>query len=159
MVSAGEAVPTYIVLALLGPSVCALLLRGVTDGPRAARDLLRGLVRWRAPWWAWTFALLGNGIVVTAVAVIAVHLLGDGDVSWRPVAMGVTVVHSVSGGSLLLAAVLHGGENAWTGQLFVQLFGAGHDLAFAARQLAAVVVALVLLVATRGTVSTLHKKA
>lgn len=229
MIVAPDSDLTTVVLALLGPSVCALVITGITGGRDAVLAMLRRLLLWRAPGWAWFYAAAGNGLLVVGAAAAAVHLWGDRGLDWQIVPLMVTVatnlmllvvavglteelgwrglalprlqqragpvaaslvvgmlwavwhyplfiardeglslgllwftvgvisasfaytwLHNRSGGSLLLVMVLHAGENAWTGHAFTELFGDQHELAFTARQLAAVAIAVVLVIATKG---------
>jgi len=229
MFVAGGRALTYVALSLLGPSVCALLIVGLTAGRGAVRTLMRRVLQWRAPLWAWIYAVVGNGLLVTGGAIGAVYLSGGGDLDWQIVPLVVTVavnlvlltigaglteelgwrglalprlqerfgpvlasivvgvlwavwhyplhiardggltpslfwftlgvvgasfsytwLHNASGGSLFLVIMLHAGENGWTGQALTMLVEDQHGIAFTARQLAAVVIAVVLVLATRG---------
>lgn len=229
MIVAGDTVATDVALAVLGPSVCALIVAGVVGGRHAVTALLRRVLMWRAPWWAWFYAIVGNGVLLVGGAVVVVYLLGDGGLDWDVVPLVVTLalnlvillvvpglteeigwrgfalpqmqersgpviaslgvgvlwaawhypliivreggvtlallwftigvvgasfaytwLHNATGGSVLLAIVLHAGENAWTGHAFANLFGDQHDLAFIARQLVAVAIAIVLVTVTKG---------
>ncbi|HLS13271.1 MAG TPA: type II CAAX endopeptidase family protein [Beutenbergiaceae bacterium] len=229
MLVAGDSTLTYVVVAVLGPSTCALIVTGVTGGRAAVLSLLKRLTIRRVPVWVWLYAVMGNGLLITAPAVIVVLLGQPGgldahweawavtlavnlvlllivpgmveEIGWRgfglplvqersgPIVASVVIgvlwavwhyplwiaqndgvtpaliwatigvvgasfaytwLHNASFGSVLPAIVLHAGENAWRGNALRLLTGDEHDHAFIAAQVAAAVIALVLVIATRG---------
>src|SRR5690625_7887737 len=91
MFVAGGRALTYVALSLLGPSVCALLIVGLSAGRGAVRTLMRRVLQWRAPLWAWIYAVVGNGLLVTDGAIGAVYRFGGGGLDRQIVPLVVTV--------------------------------------------------------------------
>lgn len=229
MFVAGNSTLTYVLVAMLGPSTCALIVTGVVGGRAAVVSLLKRLTIRRVPAWVWLYALVGNGLLITMAAVIVVIPRAPGglevhweawaatlvvnlmlllivpgiteEIGWRgfglplvqehsgPIVASLVIgamwavwhyplwiaendgvtpaliwasigvvgasfaytwLHNASVGSVLPAVVLHAGENTWRGNALRLLAGDEHDHAFVAANAAAAVIAVVLVIATRG---------
>lgn len=92
---------------------------------------------WHYPLW-----IVQDGGIAASMLWITLGMIGA--------SFAYTWLFNIGGGSVLTAIVLHAGENAWTGNAFDILFETEHGLAYVARQLAAIGIAVVLVVATRG---------
>ena len=97
-------------LALFGPAVAAIVVRGVRDGRPGVRDLLGSAVRWRAsPRW---YALaIGYPVLATAIGLAAYLLAGH----------AMPALTTVAAIELVLFALVVGEELGWRGFMVDEL--------------------------------------
>jgi len=114
-IATGSEAAAFRVAGAFGPTVAALLLAAAA-GRGGLRALLAGFLHWRAPAWAWLFALLSTAGI--GLAALALHGLLGGDPDWPGAgALALAPVAFL----WVLAFSVAGEETGWRGYLLPRL--------------------------------------
>lgn len=129
---------------LLGPGAGAFLIAWLADGAAGVRELAGRALRWRAPVRWYLFVLFGVPAAYLLVGIV-------------PYAVILTWVFNRTGRSVVLVTLMHAAGNAWNAFVYGPVFGVDPVLFEHLRVGVFAVIAIVLVVLTRGRLgSDLH---